>query len=99
LFTGAAVAEKRTGIRSVIRAYDRAVADLTEDPDRFRDLIVEVGGFPPTVRDTMVLPEYAPPRPPSRRMVEDVAAWMMERGLIAFAPAYEDIVDQSLLGN
>lgn len=97
LFSGTAREEKAEAIRAVLRAYDRAISRLQADPDAYRDVVIEMGQFPPAVRDTMVFPEYGPARRPSPEMVEDVAAWMMEKGLIAFAPAYEDIVDESLL--
>lgn len=96
LFTGSARAEKANAIRGLLRAYDRAVEVLDADADVYRDVVVEAGGFPPAVRDAMVFPAFGPARRPSREMVEDVAEWMMEKGLIAFAPTYDDIVDQSL---
>lgn len=96
LFTGPARAEKSSAIRALLRAYDRAVDALAVDTDPYRDIVVEVGGFPPAVRDAMIFPDFGPARRPSREMVEDVAEWMMEKGLIAFAPTYDDIVDKSL---
>jgi NitT/TauT family transport system substrate-binding protein len=97
LFSATARTQKRESIRSLLRAYNRAVDALRRDPDRYRDAIVEAGEFPPAVRDTMVLPSYQHAAAPSREMVADVAGWMMAKGLIAFSPTYPDIVDQSLL--
>jgi NitT/TauT family transport system substrate-binding protein len=96
LFTGPARGKKANAIRALLRAYDRAVALLAADADAYRDIVIEVGGFPPAVRDAMVFPAFEPARRPSREMVEDVAEWMMEKGLIAFAPTYDDVVDRAL---
>lgn len=90
--TGSAIEEKREELTALLRAYDRAVAAVNADPDAYRQTIVEVAGFPPPVAGTMRIPTFLPAAVPSRALVADVGAWMLERGLITEVPEHEEIV-------
>ena len=92
LATGTALSTKPEELHALLRAYDRAVAAMNADPDRYRPVIVEYAGFPPPTTATMRLPQYYPAMPPDPRHIADVASWMIGRGLLRTAPLYEEIV-------
>ena len=84
--TGTALREKPAEIAALVRAYNRAVAAVNADPDRFRATVVEKAALPPPTTATMQIPEYAPAAPPTAEQVADVAAWMLEMKLITALP-------------
>lgn len=92
IFTAAALREKRSEIRALYRAYDRAAAELNRRADELRPAIVRLGEFPPVVEDTMIIPEYGPARRPTQAELTDVVTWMLEKGLIGERPAYDEVV-------
>lgn len=97
LFTGQAVREKAAAVQALHRAYNRAVEALNREGDRFRQVIVTRGEFPPQVRDALRLPRFRRAAAPTPGEVADVAGWMAEKGLITRTPAYRDIVAPGLL--
>lgn len=97
LFTPAAVETKGASLRAFYRAYNRAVRDLQGELGQYRTVIVERGEFPPAVKETMELPDYAPAHMPGRELYRDVAEWMAEKGLVDQAPSYDDLMDSSFL--
>ncbi len=97
LFRGAALREKADSIRRLYRACDRAVEALNREPDRYRDVIVRRGGFPPEVRDRLRLPRFGRSALPPEALVRDVAGWMAAKGLITHLPAYGEIVAPGFL--
>jgi NitT/TauT family transport system substrate-binding protein len=92
IFTDEALREKRTAIGALYRAYDRAVSDLNARSDELRPAIVRLGEFPPTVQESMVIPQYEAARRPSAAELGDVVDWMMSKGLIEERPDYEEII-------
>jgi NitT/TauT family transport system substrate-binding protein len=97
LFTEGARNEKREEIRALYRAYNRAVDAINSDPDSFRQAIIRLGEFPPTVRDTMFIPRYHHARPPSLEVLTDVTGWMVDKGFIDRKPGYDEIVASALV--
>jgi NitT/TauT family transport system substrate-binding protein len=98
LFTPQAVMEKPDQIRAFYRAYDRAVNAINSNPDSFRQLIVQAGGFPHLVLDTMIIPHFQTARVPTEAEFNDVVTWMREKGLLSAAPAYRSVVNRSIVG-
>lgn len=92
LFREETYTDKADALRRFFRAYNTAVRLVNDDPDAYRELLVQAGEFPPAVRDRMRIPRFAEATPPSRELVADIAAWMMEKGLLDRMPRYEEIV-------
>ncbi len=92
LATGTALSRKPGELEALLRAYDRAVTAVNEDPARYRPIIVERAGFPAPTTRTMRLPVYRPATLPTPSQVADVASWMIDRGLLVTAPRYNEIV-------
>ncbi|TVQ21132.1 MAG: ABC transporter substrate-binding protein [Spirochaetaceae bacterium] len=93
LATGDALRRKRDALRALLRAYDRAVAEVNADPDRFRDVIAGAAGFPAPVAPVMRIPVFAAATVPDPATVDDVSRWMVQRGLVSRIPERDTIVD------
>lgn len=92
LFRRQVLVERAADIRAFYRAYDRAVDELALHPGAWRAAVVEACQFPKEVEPGLTFPRYLAAYLPGEADVEDVSAWMLDRGLIATAPAWADIV-------
>ncbi|MFO7172197.1 MAG: MetQ/NlpA family ABC transporter substrate-binding protein [Bacillota bacterium] len=97
LFTEKALAEKGDAVRTMLTAYNRAVADIAADPNRFRPLLVEKARLPEPIRDTYPVDPFSPAQLPTREQLEPVSAWLVAKGVIEAPVAYEDLVDGRFL--
>jgi NitT/TauT family transport system substrate-binding protein len=93
--TGLALRQKPRELEAFLRAYDRGVAAVNQDPDRYRGEVVEKAALPPATMETMVLPTYLPAAVPRTEQVADVAEWMLSESLIEGLPRHQDIVAES----
>ncbi|EGO64318.1 ABC transporter substrate-binding protein [Acetonema longum] len=94
LFTGKAVKAKEQEIKAMYRAYNKAIDYLNKEPmDSYIDLVIEKGGFPPSVKGALVLPSYTKATAASPREVEAVVQWLHSRNLINKAFTYEELAD------
>ncbi len=92
LFTKKAMAVHGTEITAFYKAYNRAVLAVNNSPEAYRDAIVKGCDFPPAVAGIMTVPRFQAARLPSRADVADIAAWMVQKRLLAAVPVYSDIV-------
>ena len=93
-----ALSEKKSAVRSLFRAYARAVKAVNDDPERYRALVVEKGRIPPFMADSYPIAVYPEPEPFSRELFEPAAQWLTGKGLIQ-ALRYEDIVATDFLAD
>jgi NitT/TauT family transport system substrate-binding protein len=92
IFTAHALENKRSEIRALYRAYNKAVVDLNRNADALRGAIVRLGEFPPVVEESMIIPDYERARRPSLSELEDVVDWMLGKGLIDSRPPYGEVI-------
>jgi ABC-type nitrate/sulfonate/bicarbonate transport system substrate-binding protein len=74
----------------LMRALNRAVNWLKENEEREREQLLR--DLTPEQRKTGMLPELIGAQPYKKREFQEKVDWMLERGLLPNAPAYEDIV-------
>ncbi len=75
-FTSAALGGRREAIGAFIRAYNRAVADINQDPSLARDMLIEyIPNLPPQLRDNIILPSYHPARLPDGAYLQSIIDW------------------------
>ena len=96
LFTEKALQTKPLLVKAFYRGYNRGVASLAKNPDRFKPLILEKAEFPPTTKE-FTLPVFAPARVTRLEEYRDVTDWMRSKGLLSSIPSYEKVVDGSYL--
>ncbi len=88
------IEENPEALAAFLRAYERAVTLINENPDDFRDTPIQV---PDPVRATYTVPQFVTARVPSEEETAAVVDWMLERGYLEESIAYEDLVNGSLL--
>ncbi|MPL68002.1 putative aliphatic sulfonates-binding protein [bioreactor metagenome] len=94
VFTSKAVTGKEKEIQAMYRAYNKAIDYLAKEPmENYIDIVIDKGGFPPSVKGALVLPNYQKPVAPKPKDVEDVMAWLQTRNLIQKGYSYQDVVD------
>lgn len=91
-------------LNAFYRAVTKAVHTINEQPEKYRDQLVnglvKDGVDAETVekvRTAITVPRYLPPEPLSREGFEGTYRWMVERGLIAPDATYEQVVDTQLV--
>lgn len=77
---------------ALLRVWDAAVEIVNEDPDAWRDLLVEQARLPEPIRDTYRINEYPRAKVPTQEQVDAVIAWMLDKGLLEAPLTYEDLV-------
>ena len=97
-FTDEAIDRKGASISFFTRAYRRAVEDLQQQPDRARDILLEViPNLPEEARDLIMLPEYQLPRLPSDAFINEIIQWTSSVTGMQYSIAPDDILDRSFV--
>lgn len=83
-------------VRAFLRAYERAVEELKRDPEKYRNVQIQV---PDEIRDTYTIPEFVEARVPDEDEAKDVLDWMVDEELIPEVdrPDYFDIIDPNFI--
>ncbi len=76
-------------VRSFLKAWDEAVAALNKNPEAYRELLLEKGRVPDSIRDSYVVPKYPTRRLPTELEWQDVNEWMISKGLLDEQLPYE----------
>jgi NitT/TauT family transport system substrate-binding protein len=76
---------------AVLTAWDRAVSDVNEDPDRYRPVLVEQARLPEPLAETYKVNTYPESGLPAKTEVDAVLAWMMDKGYLKSDVTYEDL--------
>ena len=91
-----ALNSRKAAVRSLFKAYRRAVEAINDDPESYRPLVVEKGRIPPFLAGKYPIAVYPSPEPFSRDLFEPAASWLVDKGLIETI-TYEDIVATDFL--
>ncbi len=91
LFSGKILRERFDDLVKMYQAYWQACLNVNDNPDAYRDFLVDGMGFPPVIRESFSFVEYVYPRLPEKQEIDDAAEWMIQRGMIEKAPAYGDL--------
>ena len=96
LFRKDSIDSKREAVEKLIDIYGTAGKELTDNPDKYRALLIEKARIPEPVKDTYKAPSFSAPQVPSREDVMDVVDWMVAKKLLEKPYTYEELVDESL---
>lgn len=97
VFTESALTAKADGIKRMFRAYNRAVYDIKEDPDSFKDLLVEKAGLPKEIKDAYKVVPFSGAKAPKKEDVESVVQWLLDRQIIKAKVTYDQLVTTKVL--
>ncbi len=91
-FSTEALNSRTSEIKDFMKAWNKAVGKLNENPNAYRTLFLEKIPVPPSVSDTFIIPPFASPGLPEKHQWDDVLNWLEEKGLITDRPSYSDSV-------
>ncbi len=97
VFTADTLKAKPNTVRKFLVAWEKAVAELNANPDKYRGVLIEQGRVPPSIQDSYQMPPFPGRGVPSQAEVADAVAWLKAKGLVARDLPYTDMVDPSLL--
>jgi NitT/TauT family transport system substrate-binding protein len=86
-----ATADGAEAMTRALRALDRAADLVNDDPDAYRDLLVDRAGVPDEIRDTLFIDTYPSGARPAADDFDHLEDWMLTKGLIPEHVAFEDL--------
>lgn len=96
-FSNSALSEKGDAVRDFMSAWDRAVADLNDDPESFRPLMLKNIRVPKNVAADFRIPPLPRKALPTKEQWDDVMSWMVEKKLLPAPLVFEDSVTAEFL--
>jgi NitT/TauT family transport system substrate-binding protein len=84
-------------VRKFLQGWEMAVEELSNDPEKYNDLLIEKGRVPESVQGTFQMPPFPEASVPTPEQLADVVRWSIHKGLIEGDIAYEQMVDDSYL--
>ncbi|MDZ4168471.1 MAG: ABC transporter substrate-binding protein [Coriobacteriia bacterium] len=78
-------------VDALMRAWDRAVADINADPEAYRPLLVEQARLPKPLETTYQVNTYPTHTLPTKAEVDAVITWMKGKGYLESEVTYEDL--------
>lgn len=82
VFTKASMESKENEIKAFYAAYNKAVKYLKDEPlANYIDMLIEKGGFPDSIKDSLILPHYSEASLPSEEEFNEVIKWMRAKNL------------------
>jgi NitT/TauT family transport system substrate-binding protein len=83
IFNKETIDQKNEEIKAFYKGYNKAVEYInTHDKSEFIDALMENAGFPPVVKDTIVLPHYTKAQLPKEEDAAEVFKWLDSKNLI-----------------
>lgn len=96
-FTGDIIAEQPDAIAAFLSAYENAVNAINADGEAFREVMNSNLIIPEPLQPTYPVPAFPTAQVPTPEQVALVVDWMVERGLLAEALAYDALVSGDFL--
>lgn len=96
-FSIKALEAKPEAVRKFLEAWEMAVEELNENPDDYRDLLIEKGRVPESIQGTFQMPPFPGASVPTPEQLSDVVQWSLGKGLISQDVPYDQMVDDSYL--
>jgi len=96
-FTAASLEAKPDTVRAFLRAWNKAVEDINQDPNAYRDVLIETTRVPPNIQGTYNVPKFPKNEITTEAEWNDVVDWALEKGLLDEPVPYDRAVDSSFL--
>lgn len=97
VFSKASIDQKKDEIRKVYKAYNAAVQQINNNPESFKDLVIEKAKFPEELRPILKFPGYHQAVAPEERDIRNVMDWMKSKGLLKQNLEAGDMIEGNLL--
>lgn len=87
----------RENVQNFIKAYSETAKNINQNPDKYRDYILEIARVPQDMKETYSLPKYSENSVPEKSLFEKVQKWLVKKNLIDEENEYDVMVDSSFL--
>ena len=96
-FSLEALNNKPKAVRLFLKAWDRAAADINENPESYRALLLEKIRVPKNIQQTYKIPAYPRSHIPDTGQWQDVMKWMVSKDLLDSPLPYRDSITAEYL--
>lgn len=98
LFRQDTIDSKPMEITDLYKAYNKAVDYLNQEQlSSYIQVLVDEGGFPPSIGDTLTLPHYEKASLPEEKELNQVLNWLHDRGLSKSTFTLDELSDPSFI--
>lgn len=100
LFTKDIIETKPNEIKALYRAYNKSVEYLKkEELENYVDILIKSAGFPETIKETLILPDYVEATMPSEEEFTQVLDWLKSKDLTTNDYSFDELCDKSFIRN
>ncbi|MBR5319154.1 MAG: ABC transporter substrate-binding protein [Peptococcaceae bacterium] len=92
-----AIDNNREAVANLLAAYNEAIEMINSNPEAYQAYALECANVPETLAETYPTPTFTANSIPGEADIALINSWMVERGLLDAAYAYEDMVDSSFV--
>jgi len=92
IFRQEVLAEKKEALKRMFAAYNKAVQDINDEPESFRQLLVEKARVPEPIKDTYKVAHFPKVQVPTEQQVNRVVQWLEGKGLLKGELTYRQLV-------
>jgi NitT/TauT family transport system substrate-binding protein len=96
LFDQKTLDQNKNGVEAFYRAYRKAVDDLNNHPEDYKELLIEQANIPELIAEDYKIQHYPQPQVPSEQDVNNILDWMKGKGLLKNDLKYQDLVEKIL---
>jgi NitT/TauT family transport system substrate-binding protein len=86
--------EKKSTVEAFYRAYEKAVDDLNNHPEDYKQLMIENVNIPEPIAEDYSIQHYPQPVVPAEEDVNNIINWMKEKDLLKNDLSYADLVQE-----
>lgn len=94
LFDQETLDQRADAVDAFYRAYAKAVDDLNNHPEDYKDLLIENVNIPEPIAQDYRIQQYPQPQAPSEEDVHKILTWMDKKGLLKNDLQYRDLVKE-----
>ena len=94
VFNGKVFRDQSGTLHDFIKVYNQAVDAINKNPEKYRHLLLEKGGFPAEVIKDIVIPHFRHATEPGAKEVAKIINWAREKGLEKRKLTYNDLVEK-----
>ncbi len=96
IMKGKALNDNAESIKRFYKAYARAVNDINQSPDQYKDLLVKNVNIPADIAGSYKVQHYSKPQLPAEKEVNNVLNWLKNKNLLKNEVTYENLVQKGL---
>ena len=96
-FTTNALKDKPDAIRAFMRAWNKAAADINQNPNTFRNVLIDNTRVPPSIQGSFNVPQFPVNEITTEAQWADVLQWAQEKKLVEQPVSYDQSVDKSFV--